>query len=96
MMRLAELCWSQPIEVRLQDGLPRTFNSVNDALDFLENEWPVRSGLHYHQAVTLCRSAEGRFTSPEIARDAFIGACIAAAIAIRPTRAGHRHTDRLH
>jgi hypothetical protein len=90
-MKLVELHWSTPVRVRLQDGLERTFSSVNDAVDFLENEWPMRNGSHYEQALTLCRSAEQRRASPEIARDAFIGACIAASIAIRPTLAGQRH-----
>ena len=90
-MKLVELYWSTPVRVRLQGGLERVFNSVNDALDFLENEWPMRHGSHYEQALTLCRSAEERRTSPEIARDAFIGACIAASIAIRPTLAGQSH-----
>jgi hypothetical protein len=95
-MSHAELCWSKPIEVRLSDGSRRTFNSANDALDFLENEWPERPGSHYDQAVTLCRSAKVRLTSPEIARDAFIGACISAAIPIGPARAGHPHIGHMN
>ena len=56
MTGILELRWSMPVRVSLQDGLERIFSSVNDALDFLENEWPMRSGLHYERAVALCRA----------------------------------------
>ena len=88
---MSELRWSVPVRVSLRDGLERIFNSVNDAFDFLENEWPMRSGLHYERAVSLCRAADARQASPEIARYAFIGACIAASIAVKPTVTGQRH-----
>jgi hypothetical protein len=81
-MTLVERPWSNPVRVTLQDGLTRAFSSVNDALDFLEHEWPTRHGHHYERALSLCRSAQHRLASAEVARDAFIGACIAASMPV--------------
>ena len=40
-MQIVETYWRNPISVRLQNGLEHTFHSVQDTLDFLENEWPT-------------------------------------------------------
>ncbi|MCJ8518840.1 hypothetical protein ABID21_001730 [Pseudorhizobium tarimense] len=73
-----ELPWRAPVNVRLQCGLERTFLSVHDALDFLENEWPLRRGERYQRAVRKCRAALRRLVPDEVAREAFIAACFEA------------------
>ena len=50
-MALTDVRWTRPVKVRLQCGLEHTFTSIYDALDFLENEWPIRHGQHHEQAV---------------------------------------------
>ncbi|UVC11163.1 DUF982 domain-containing protein [Rhizobium sp. TH2] len=34
--------WTKPLTMRLQTGFARTFHSVDEAIDFMENEWPTR------------------------------------------------------
>jgi len=47
---LADIFFATPLHVCLSGGLVRTFDSVNDTLDFLENEWPPRRGERYRRA----------------------------------------------
>ncbi|MFN7093282.1 MAG: DUF982 domain-containing protein [Allorhizobium sp.] len=73
-----DMPWRVPVNVRLQCGLEKTFLSVHDALDFLENEWPLRRGERYERALRKCRGALRRFVPLEVAREAFIAACFEA------------------
>ena len=77
-MHIPDVPWRVPVNVRLQCGLERTFLSVQDALDFLENEWPLRRGERYDRAVRKCRAALKRLVPHEVAREAFIAACFEA------------------
>lgn len=56
-MPLNDVPWTRPVTIRLQCGLERTFTGVYDALDFLENEWPLRNGERHERAVKNCRGA---------------------------------------
>lgn len=67
-----------PVRVRIQFGLERSFMSVHDAVDYLENEWPLREGDRYKRAVRKCRGALSRIEPLEVAREAFIAACLEA------------------
>ncbi|MGI0526736.1 DUF982 domain-containing protein [Rhizobium giardinii] len=69
-----ELVWMTPVTVRMKDGAPQVFASVNDALDFLEGDWAYR-GRKYNRAAQTCRRALNRMTPVAIAREAFIDAC---------------------
>lgn len=77
-MLLNETPWTIPLTVRLSNGLTHTFASVYEALDFLENEWPLRKGERYERAVRTCRRALNRMTPAAVAREAFIAACLEA------------------
>lgn len=77
-MNIPDLPWSVPLTIRLQCGLERTFASVYEALDFLENEWPMRRGQRYERAVRTCRGALNKSTPAAVAREAFIAACLEA------------------
>lgn len=79
-MYLPEMPWSVPLQVTFQNGTNRTFSSVFDALDFLENEWPRRRGQRYERAVDTCRRALNRRTPVAIAREAFVAACLEAGL----------------
>ena len=79
-MKIIDIPWHQPITVKLQNGTDRRFNGAYDVLDFLENEWPVRTGPHYENTVSLCRAVLVRSVSPEVAREAFIACCLEAAL----------------
>jgi hypothetical protein len=70
--------WSKPVTVRLRNGQPHTFHSIEDAVDFLENDWPARFGTHHRHALEMCRAAQNRLISQEAAREVFIGACLEA------------------
>jgi hypothetical protein len=77
-MQVVETWWYKPVTVRLQNGLEHTFHSAEDAVDFMENEWPKRFGRHHRRALDLCRAAQRRFVSRDAAREAFISACLEA------------------
>ena len=66
--------WSEPVEIRLQSGLNRTFREAIDALYFLEEEWPTRHGAAYDRARRWCRLATETDQAAEVARKAFIAA----------------------
>lgn len=80
-MKIIDIPWHQPIKVKLQNGTERRFRGAYDALDFLENEWPVRKGPHYENTIGLCRAALNRTISTEVAREAFIASCLEAGLA---------------
>jgi hypothetical protein len=77
-VRVIETWWRKPIRVRLHNGLEHTFLCVEDTIDFLENEWPTKSGEHYRRATQLCRAALDRTASVDVACEAMISACLEA------------------
>jgi hypothetical protein len=89
-MTIIDIPWHRPVSVRLQNGTSRMFRGAYDALDFLENEWPIRRGDHYESAKSLCRAAMSRTISSEVAREAFIASCLEAAL---PCEMSRRHID---
>jgi len=86
MMNIPDLPWSVPLRVRLQCGVERTFSSVYEAVDFLENEWPLRNGEWYERAIGLCRDALNRLAPAALAREAFAAACLEAGMPIAAQR----------
>jgi hypothetical protein len=96
-MSRRDIPWSQPLKVTLRAGMDRTFGSVYDALDFLENEWPQKRGERYDRAVYACRQGLNGLTPAEVAREAFIAACLEAgmpAVTAAPLH-HHRRAPRL-
>jgi hypothetical protein len=79
-MNIIDIAWHQPVTVKLQNGTERRFTGTYDALDFLENEWPIRKGRHYDNAILFCRAAAMRSAAAEVAREAFIAACLEAGL----------------
>ncbi len=77
-MPLNDVPWTRPVTVRLQCGLERIFIGIYDALDFLENEWPLRHGKRHDRAVKTCRRALNGIVPSIIAREAFVVACLEA------------------
>ncbi|WVT77170.1 DUF982 domain-containing protein (plasmid) [Sinorhizobium chiapasense] len=70
-----ELVWMTSVTVQMKDGTRQVFTSVNDVLDFLEDDWAIYRGRKYNRAVQTCRRALNRMTPVAIAREAFIDAC---------------------
>ncbi|MCA1490404.1 DUF982 domain-containing protein [Ensifer sp. NBAIM29] len=94
-----ELVWMTPVTVRMKDGPPQMFASVNDVLDFLEGDWALHRGSKHNRAVQTCRRALNRMTPVAIAREAFIDACrdagmstVADGLLERKTGAGGQHS----
>jgi hypothetical protein len=81
-MSVRDVPWMPPVQVRLQNGLQRTFTSVYEALDFLESEWPLKRGERHDRAVSLCNRALKTMTPPAMAREEFIAACLEAGMPI--------------
>jgi hypothetical protein len=93
-MTIRDVPWNHPLKVTLRSGLERTFSSVYEALDFLENEWPLKRGARYDCAVSSCKRALNRMTPAAVAREAFIAACLEAnmpAIMAAPLPYSHSH-----
>ena len=80
--------WQEPVEIRLQSGLTRTFREPYDALYFLEEEWPTRSGVAYERAKRWCRLAIETDEAADVARKAFIAAARQAGMLAEETPAG--------
>lgn len=91
-MPLNDVPWTRPVTIRLQCGLERTFTGVYDALDFLENEWPLRHGERHERAVKTCRRALNGVVPAVIAREAFMAACLEAGMpaVMAPVKAAPR------
>ncbi|EPE96940.1 DUF982 domain-containing protein [Rhizobium grahamii] len=91
-MPTPDILWATPITVRLQNGTEKSFQSIHDTLDFLENEWPNAHGAYHDAAVASCRNALRRETPPAVSKELFLAACMEAGYAVRggSTRAGDR------
>ena len=89
-MPTPDILWATPITVRLQNGTEKSFQSIHDTLDFLENEWPSAHGAYHDAAVASCRNALRRETPPAVSKELFLAACMEAGYAVRggSTRAG--------
>jgi hypothetical protein len=74
------LRWAVPVLIQHGPRIERIFNCVHDALDYLENEWPTRKGEHYSRARISLRAALSRSMPIEVAREAFLAACIEASL----------------
>lgn len=78
--------WSKGVELELHKiGSCRTVKSTEDAAQCLLTHWPTGKDKAYLEAQQACLSALEGDTSPELAREAFIGAALAAKIHIRST-----------
>ncbi|CAN7163410.1 DUF982 domain-containing protein [Rhizobium sp. LjRoot254] len=95
-MQVIETYWQKPITVRLQNGLQHTFHSLEDTIDFMENEWPVKFGVHHRRALDLCRAAAKRMVATEAAREAFISACLEAGMPLVMHTASSRRQHLPH
>ena len=80
---LADIYFSVPLQVSFPNGVTRSFESVHDTVDFLENEWPLRHGERYKRAREKCRAALYRMTPVAIAREAFVAACLEAGLPVQ-------------
>ncbi|WP_104825603.1 DUF982 domain-containing protein [Rhizobium sp. NXC24] len=80
-MPMTDVSWTRLVTIRLQCGLERTFAGVYDALDFLENEWPLRYGERHQRAIKTCRGALNGGVAAIVAREAFMAACLEAGMA---------------
>ena len=79
-MLLRDMPFARPFVVRMQCGLERKFLNTYDALDFLENEWPMRAGPSYGRAIEACRAALSGSGSTPAARACLVEACIEAGL----------------
>jgi hypothetical protein len=78
--------WSKGVELELHGvGSYRTVKSTEDAAQCLLAHWPIGKGKAYLEAQQACLDALEGSTSPEVAREAFIAAALAAKIHIRST-----------
>ena len=76
--------WSKGVELELHGvGRYRVVKSTEDAARCLLEYWPRGKGKAYMDAQQACLDALEGSTTPEVAREAFIGAALAARIHIR-------------
>ncbi|MDM9629073.1 DUF982 domain-containing protein [Rhizobium sp. S152] len=80
---MLDILWTHSVIVRLQNGTEKSFASIHDTIDFLENEWPTQRGDYYDAALVSCRHALARQTPPAVSRELFSSACLEAGFVIR-------------
>ena len=88
-MSTRDIPWIQPLKVTLRAGMDRTFGSIYETLDFLENEWPQKRGERYDHAVLTCRQGLNGMAPTELAREAFVAACLEAGMPVVTTQSLH-------
>lgn len=70
--------WSEPIEIKFDNSGSRTVMGLFDALIYLHDGWPRRTGAKFVKASNACKGAvEGR-VSLETAREDFLAAAAEA------------------
>jgi hypothetical protein len=69
---MKDVKWSEPVLIALENGMPRKFQCVYDAYDFLLHEWALPLGQKYQEAVTHCHDAVFGNGCREMARAAFV------------------------
>lgn len=77
-MLFNDMPFSKPFIVKMHGGLEHKFLNAYDALDFLENEWPVRTGPFYEAAMRACCETLSGTGSILAARVALMAACFEA------------------
>lgn len=66
--------WSEPVEIKFGHAGSRTVKGPFDALIYLHDMWPKRTGAKFVRASNACKGAvEGRI-SLETAREDFLAA----------------------
>jgi len=90
-MTTSDVLWNIPVNVRLQNGIEKSFQSVHDTLDFLENEWPSPRGAYHDAAVISCRRALNHQTPPAVSKELFLAACLEAGLAARNNMRSDSH-----
>jgi hypothetical protein len=66
--------WSEPVEIEFDNAGSRTVKGPFDALIYLHDMWPLRTGAKFVKASNACKGAiEGR-VSLEAAREDFLAA----------------------
>ena len=78
MIRTGDVRWPSPIRVRVGYGFPETIRGPREALTYLNYRWPAIDGEHCRSAKIICAEALEFRTSPDVAREAFLQACIEA------------------
>ena len=78
MIRTSDIRWNSPVRVKIGYGFPETIRGPREALDYLQFRWPAVDGPHYRLAKTLCTDVLKQSASAEVARAAFIEACLEA------------------
>jgi hypothetical protein len=74
------------------NGHIQRFGDINkrayDALEFLENEWPLKHGTYHERAISRCRGALQELVSANTALEAFVDACLEAGMPPTESNAG--------
>lgn len=79
---LADIYFSVPLQVSFPNGVTRSFESVHNTVDFLENEC-LCVMASVTNAREICRGALYRMRPVAIAREAFVAACLEAGLPVQ-------------
>ncbi|WP_426232143.1 DUF982 domain-containing protein [Pararhizobium sp. DWP3-4] len=72
--------WQAPVFVRIGNGMRERIGGPDSALAALLHRWPSSSQSEYAVAKRRCVDAIARHRSPELARNAFVEAAVAAKV----------------
>ncbi|HEX2146562.1 MAG TPA: DUF982 domain-containing protein [Pseudorhizobium sp.] len=78
MIRTSDIRWSSPVRVKIGYGFPEAIRGPREALNYLQFRWPAVDGENIRAARLACADAAQQLISPEVARGAFVKACIEA------------------
>jgi len=98
-MPTSDILWNSPVNVRLPNGTEKSFQSIHDTLDFLEDDWPKVHGAYHDAAVASCRNALNRQTPPAVSKELFLAACLEAGFTARSVirrASGHGLSETAH
>lgn len=70
--------WSSPVVVQIGYGFPENVRGPQEALEYLQWRWPVRSGDYYFKALQECAAFAKQQVPLERVRETFVLAGIEA------------------
>ncbi|WP_432420184.1 DUF982 domain-containing protein [Neorhizobium galegae] len=74
--------WMEPVTVQIGRRAPEKIQTSAEALRFLTNKWPCKSGLQYQTARDICSAAIRRQIGNDAARASFVLAASEAKLII--------------
>jgi hypothetical protein len=73
-----KMLWNAPVYVAVGDRFASLVRGPEDAIHFLSVRWPSERSMSYARAMEKCLAAVSHRIAVEVAREAFVMACLDA------------------